>query len=92
MLLNHSFDSQLSFIQLFCGCIPSIVLIPKLYVFVGRGHDPADQVAVWNMPHSTKALTNLLPTGGVMTPPYEKCIFNCDKLLQWRSIFSVTSF
>ena len=22
--------------------------------------------------------------GGVMTPPYEKCIFNCDKLLQWR--------
>ena len=22
--------------------------------------------------------------GGVRKPPYEKCIFNCDKLLQWR--------
>ena len=49
----------------------SSMLIPKLYVFVGRGQDPADQVAVWNMLHLTKALTNLLPTGGVMTPPYE---------------------
>ena len=25
---------------------PTSVLMPKLYVFVGRGHDPADQVAM----------------------------------------------
>ena len=35
------------------------------------GSWPADHIAVWNKSHSTKALTNLLPTGGVMTPPYE---------------------
>ena len=47
------------------------VLIDKSGIYlinaiVGRGHDPADHVAVLNTSHSTKVLTNLLPTGGVM--------------------------
>ena len=51
--------------------------------FVGRGHDPADHVAVWNRPHSTKALTILLPTGGVRKPPYERQVLGLTAYYFW---------
>ena len=61
-------------------------LIPKLYVFVGRFSDPADQVAHFALARFNESAFVSLRFGGVMTPPYEKCIFNCDKLLQQRDI------
>ena len=32
--------------EIYRSISPSSALMPKLYVFVGRGHDPADQVAM----------------------------------------------
>ena len=50
----------------------SSVLIPKLYVFVGRGHDPADQVAHFALARFNESAFISLRFGGVMTPPYER--------------------
>ena len=50
---------------------PTSVLIPKLYVFVGRGHDPADQVAHFALARFNESAFISLRFGGVMTPPYE---------------------
>ena len=52
--------------------IRSSVLIPKLYVFVGRGHDPADQVAHFALARFNESAFISLRFGGVMTPPYER--------------------
>ena len=51
--------------------IRSIVLILKHYVFVGRGHDPADQVALFVLVRFNESAFVSLRFGGVMTPPYE---------------------
>ena len=50
---------------------PTSMLIPKLYVFVGRGHDPADQVPMTTPVPFNGSISELSRCGGVMTPPYE---------------------
>ena len=50
----------------------SSVLIPKLYVFVGRFSDPADQVAHFALARFNESAFISLRFGGVMTPPYER--------------------
>ena len=39
--------------------------------FVGRGHDPADQVPVFDRGSFNGIVRKSLRFGGVMTPPYE---------------------
>ena len=43
--------------------------------FVGRGHDPADQVAHFALAQFNESAFVSLRFGGVMTPPYESKLF-----------------
>ena len=47
--------------------------------FVGRGHDPADQVAHFALARFNESAFVSLRFGGVMTPPYEWRV-QCDSL------------
>ena len=59
------------------GCSQSIIPPENccLYTpFVGRGHDPADQVAHFALVRFNESTFVSLRFGGVMTPPYEWCV------------------
>ena len=48
--------------------------IYPINAFVGRGHDPADQVPISTLVPFNGSASELLRYGGVMTPPYEALV------------------